>query len=52
MIQEIREYMHIKIHIFQYILREGNQLADYLDNRAIDLGNANFYRFHQHRYAS
>lgn len=37
--------MHNKIHIFQHILREGNQLADYLVNRAIDLRNVTFIDF-------
>ncbi|KAK4708059.1 hypothetical protein R3W88_028984 [Solanum pinnatisectum] len=39
MVAEIRTYLQNKQHIFQHILREGNQLAYYLANIAIDEGN-------------
>lgn len=32
-------------HTFEHILREGNQLADYLANRALDRGDATFIDF-------
>lgn len=45
MVAEIKASMHQKHHLFQHILREGNQLADYLANRAIDKGGCRFTNF-------
>lgn len=45
MIQQIQEYMQHTEHIFQHILREGNQLANTLANRALDKGDATFTSF-------
>jgi len=41
-VEEIRTCLEGKQHIFQHILREGNQLADHLANRAIENGNCIF----------
>ncbi|KAH0715838.1 hypothetical protein KY284_008743 [Solanum tuberosum] len=45
MVEEIKACMKDKQHIFQHTLREGNKLADYLANRAIDKGNCRFSDF-------
>lgn len=45
MIQEITECMQNKIHISQHIMREGNNLADQLPNRAPDKGSDKFHDF-------
>ncbi|KAG5615049.1 hypothetical protein H5410_014873, partial [Solanum commersonii] len=44
-VEEIKICLIGKDHKFEHILREGNQLADYLANRAIDQGNCNFIEF-------
>jgi len=44
-VEEIRTCLEGKQHIFQHILREGNQLADHLANRAIENGNCIFTEF-------
>lgn len=42
LIAEIKECMYNIIHIFQHILREDNQLADFLGNKAIDKGSQTY----------
>ncbi|KAH0665565.1 hypothetical protein KY285_026771 [Solanum tuberosum] len=44
-VEEIKFCLIGKDHKFEHIMREGNQLADYLANRAIDQGNCNFIEF-------
>lgn len=48
-VQNIKEFFNMRTHKFQHILREGNQLADYLTNRVIftnfDKGNVIFTNF-------
>lgn len=44
-VEEIRECLHGKKHRFQHIVKEGNQLADYFINIAIENGNCTFTKF-------
>lgn len=46
-IEQIWTFMKDKQVQYQYILRDGNQLADYLANFAIDKGNFIFTNFQQ-----
>lgn len=42
---EIKSCMQEIQHTYQHILREGNQLADYLSNRAVDKGDCKYNNF-------